>query len=76
MNTVSTISVDATPLSSDQASLRRMQWRCRRGMRELDQLLEPTNYLGLAREWVERAVAEHEKFSASGVGARLAREER
>ena len=43
---------------------------------ELDQLLEPTNYLGLAREWVERAVAEHEKFSASGVGARLAREER
>lgn len=32
---------------------------------ELDQLLDPTNYLGLAREWVERAVAEHEKFRAS-----------
>ncbi len=32
---------------------------------ELDQLLDPAHYLGLAREWVERAVAEHEKFSAS-----------
>ena len=41
MNTVSTISVDATPLSSDQASLRRMQWRCRRGMLELDLVFTP-----------------------------------
>lgn len=26
---------------------------------ELDHLLDPANYLGLAQEWVERAVAEH-----------------
>ena len=32
---------------------------------ELDQLLDPSHYLGLAREWVERAVAEHEKSRAS-----------
>ena len=41
MNTLNTISVDATPLSSDQASLRRMQWRCRRGMLELDLVFTP-----------------------------------
>ena len=33
--------------STDQAELRRLRWRCRRGMRELDQLLERW----LDREW-------------------------
>ncbi|WP_122666153.1 3-carboxy-cis,cis-muconate cycloisomerase [Pseudomonas viridiflava] len=32
---------------------------------ELDHLLDPANYLGLAQQWVERAVAEHEKIRAS-----------
>lgn len=32
---------------TDQAELRRLRWRCRRGMRELDQLLERW----LEREW-------------------------
>jgi len=41
MNADSTINVEATPLSSDQASLRRMQWRCRRGMLELDLVFTP-----------------------------------
>ena len=41
MNTISAISMEATPLSSDQASLRRMQWRCRRGMLELDLVFTP-----------------------------------
>lgn len=27
-------------MSTDDAELRRLRWRCRRGMRELDQLLE------------------------------------
>lgn len=30
---------------------------------ELDRLLDPAFYLGQARRWVERAVAEHQKFS-------------
>lgn len=30
---------------------------------ELDRLLDPAHYLGQARLWVERAVAEHQKFS-------------
>lgn len=30
---------------------------------DLDRLLDPTQYLGLARHWVERAVAEHSDFS-------------
>ena len=33
------MSVD-TPLPDDEAELRRLRWRCRRGMRELDRLLE------------------------------------
>lgn len=32
---------------SDEAELKRLRWRCRRGMRELDQLLERW----LEREW-------------------------
>ena len=35
------VSVEAGSLSSDQASLRRMQWRCRRGMLELDLVFTP-----------------------------------
>lgn len=27
-------------MSADEAELRRLRWRCRRGMRELDQLME------------------------------------
>jgi 3-carboxy-cis,cis-muconate cycloisomerase len=30
---------------------------------ELDRLLEPANYLGQARTWVERALAEHNRLS-------------
>ena len=32
--------------SADEAELRKLRWRCRRGMRELDQLLE---------RWLDRA---------------------
>ena len=31
---------------------------------ELDRLLDPAHYLGQARAWVERAVAEHQRFKA------------
>ncbi|WP_455923950.1 3-carboxy-cis,cis-muconate cycloisomerase [Pseudomonas putida] len=31
---------------------------------ELDRLLDPAHYLGQAQTWVERAVAEHSRFSA------------
>ena len=31
---------------------------------ELDRLLDPANYLGQAKAWVERAVAEHQRFKA------------
>lgn len=31
---------------------------------ELDRLLDPTHYLGQARVWVSRAVAEHQRFTA------------
>jgi antitoxin CptB len=34
---------------SDEVELRRLRWRCRRGMRELDQLLE---------RWLERGWAQ------------------
>jgi 3-carboxy-cis,cis-muconate cycloisomerase len=30
----------------------------------LDRLLDPAHYLGQARAWVERAVAEHQRFKA------------
>ncbi|EPN67756.1 3-carboxy-cis,cis-muconate cycloisomerase [Pseudomonas syringae pv. actinidiae ICMP 19101] len=30
---------------------------------ELDRLLDPAHYLGQARLWVERAVAEHTRIS-------------
>ena len=31
---------------------------------ELDHLLDPANYLGQSRTWVERAVAEHSALTA------------
>lgn len=43
---------------SDEAELRRLRWRCRRGMRELDRLLE--RYLGLA--WPAASEAERGVF--------------
>jgi len=43
---------------SDEAELRRLRWRCRRGMRELDQLL--VRYLDLA--WTTASEAERADF--------------
>lgn len=43
---------------SDEAELRRLRWRCRRGMRELDQLLE--RYL--ERAWRQAPTAERGVF--------------
>ncbi|MEE1869509.1 3-carboxy-cis,cis-muconate cycloisomerase [Pseudomonas auratipiscis] len=34
------------------------------GADELDRLLDPAHYLGQARAWVERALAEHHRFNA------------
>lgn len=45
-------------LPSDEAELRRLRWRCRRGMRELDQLLE--RYL--ERAWRQAPTAERGVF--------------
>ncbi|WP_295479232.1 3-carboxy-cis,cis-muconate cycloisomerase [uncultured Pseudomonas sp.] len=36
---------------------------------ELDRLLDPAHYLGQARRWVARAVAEHQHFNASRTSA-------
>ena len=46
---------DLPPDIDPAADLRRIRWRCRRGMRELDQLFE--RYLD--REW--RRASEHER---------------
>ena len=43
---------------SDDADLRRLRWRCRRGMRELDQLLE--RYLD--RRWPQAELSERARF--------------
>ena len=43
---------------SDDAELRRLRWRCRRGMRELDQLL--TRWLD--REWARASESERGVF--------------
>ncbi|GAB3365685.1 succinate dehydrogenase assembly factor 2 [Lysobacter rhizosphaerae] len=43
---------------ADEAELRRLRWRCRRGMRELDQLLG--RYLD--REWRQSPAAERGVF--------------
>ena len=42
----------------DEAELRKLRWRCRRGMRELDQLLERW----LDREWRQSPTAQREVF--------------
>ena len=42
----------------DEAELRKLRWRCRRGMRELDQLLERW----LDREWRQSPTARREVF--------------
>lgn len=43
---------------SDEAELKKLRWRCRRGMRELDQLLERW----LDRAWRQSPTAERETF--------------
>ncbi|KQY51311.1 succinate dehydrogenase assembly factor 2 [Lysobacter sp. Root494] len=43
---------------ADDAELRRLRWKCRRGMRELDQLF--TRYLD--REWRQSSEAERAVF--------------
>ena len=45
-------------MSSDDAELKRLRWRCRRGMRELDQLLE--RWLDVA--WRQSTEAERATF--------------
>ncbi|WP_159015938.1 succinate dehydrogenase assembly factor 2 [Cognatiluteimonas profundi] len=45
-------------MSDDATELRRLRWRCRRGMRELDQLL--TRWLD--REWASASDAERGVF--------------
>jgi antitoxin CptB len=42
----------------DASELRRLRWRCRRGMRELDQLLERW----LEREWAQSPESERGLF--------------
>ncbi len=46
------------PAMDDEAELRRLRWRCRRGMRELDQLLERW----LEREWRTSPTAQRAVF--------------
>ena len=43
---------------SDHPELKRIRWRCRRGMRELDQLLERW----LEREWRQSPTAQRDVF--------------
>ena len=45
-------------MTDDDTELRRLRWRCRRGMRELDQLLERW----LEREWRQSPIAQREVF--------------
>ncbi|MDI1253553.1 succinate dehydrogenase assembly factor 2 [Thermomonas sp.] len=42
----------------DEAELRKLRWRCRRGMRELDQLLERW----LEQRWRQSPTAQREVF--------------
>ncbi len=44
--------------NADEAELRKLRWRCRRGMRELDQLLERW----LDREWRQSPTTQREVF--------------
>lgn len=51
--------MNSSPLSpEDEIELRRLRWRCRRGMRELDQLM--LRYL--ERRWPEADAAERAVF--------------
>ena len=43
---------------TDDADLRKLRWRCRRGMRELDQLLERW----LDREWRQSPTGQRDTF--------------
>ena len=43
---------------NDDAELRKLRWRCRRGMRELDQLLERW----LDREWRQSPTEQRDTF--------------
>ena len=43
---------------AEEAELRKLRWRCRRGMRELDQLLERW----LDRQWRQSPTAQREVF--------------
>lgn len=43
---------------SDEAEFRKLRWRCRRGMRELDQLLERW----LDRAWRQSPTAQRDAF--------------
>lgn len=45
-------------MSDDEAELRKLRWRCRRGMRELDQLLERW----LDREWRQSPTSQRDVF--------------
>ena len=45
-------------MSNHDTELRKLRWRCRRGMRELDQLLERW----LEREWRQSPTAQREVF--------------
>ena len=45
-------------MDADEAELRKLRWRCRRGMRELDQLLERW----LDRRWRQSPTAQREVF--------------
>jgi antitoxin CptB len=47
-------------MSDDDTELRRLRWRCRRGMRELDQLM--LRYLD--RRWREAPAPERAEFEA------------
>lgn len=51
-------SMSDIPLADDEAELRRLRWKCRRGMRELDQMFD--RYLN--RSWRQAPTAERQVF--------------
>lgn len=54
--------------TDDDAELRKLRWRCRRGMRELDQLLERW----LDREWRQSPTVQRDVFLRLREGHRIA----
>ena len=52
------VTMTDTPLADDEAELRRLRWKCRRGMRELDQMFD--RYLN--RAWRQSPTSEREVF--------------